>query len=646
MHEQTRLPTGKPARRLAAFGHIATLLAIAAAGIVHVARALHLLGGTSGLLSPAPLLEGDYSLHGYYCLVRPEDSRWQVSGYDPHFMAGYPKTAAFPTSSIYYELLTAPFGPEQKWAALKGAVLLATVLPILVLPATARVLWGSGTGLIATLFVLSNFWLSQPEEFVRVGLASWLAGATVAVATLAAVARLLNPDGKPLLAIVATLGSGMVALYAHLLSAVVLGLGAAGMLLVQLWRPAPGRLVLAAIAGAACLAVSAPLWYPALDSLQWIQQSGVFYVSAHPWQDLGTLLLAGSGPAWLVLLLACLSPWVLGKPERTTATLLLSAGLVLLSFAYLGSAVPVAQGLQPVRFQAAAVWVLSLPASVAARELLRSAVAGGAGRALGVATGLICLRVLLPGILTATSPTGTMAQGLAPEHRELVRWIRQHTTDRARVLVEDISGLDSLHTEYPDLYASPAIVVLRQRIAPLLPVLTGRVCYGGLYYPAYLAHAALKCGNGRLFGRRAWTADGAGLTRAELSELVERYNVGWAVVWSPPARRLLRTYGDLCRSVATIGPYEVFEFVRAPSYCLSGQALVRLAWNRIVLRDVVPDAEGNLLLSLHWDARLEAADQRSVSVEPYRVPGDPVPFVRVRTHGRPPETITLRWRAW
>ncbi len=617
--------------------------------LLHATRTIALLGGPNGLLSAAPLIEGDYSLHGYYCLVKAGARSGRLWGYDPYFMAGYPKTAAFPTSSVYYELFTGLLPGHLKWTGLKFSVLVAALLPAIAVPAAAWLVAGRGCGLVAMLLVLAGFWFRQPDEFLRVGLASWLAGAALAVAAIAASAKLLSSRSNPLVYAPVTLLLATAACYAHLLTVVLLTIAAVGLTLAALWRRALSRLLVCVCVALGVVLLSAPLWYPAVRVVRWVQQSGVFYVSATPWQDLATLLLADSSSEWLVVFLACLTPWIVRGCDRAVLGPLLVAGLVSLLFSLIGSALPVTQGLQPVRFRSPSLWLLALPAAATARALAVSwarsqphlRVAATAVAALGV-------RILLPDLLPLASPAPPLAQGLTPEQRQLVQWIRQNTTADARLLVEDISGLDSLHTQYPELYRSAAIVVLRQRVGPLLPVLTGRVCYGGLYYPAYLAHAQNKCGNGRLFGKLAWTERGAGYSRAELSKLLRQYNIGWAVVWSPPVRRLLRAYPDLCRLAATIGPFELYEFRRAGSFCLRGRATVRFRWNEIELIEPEPDARGQIVLSMHWDPglKLEAPTAGKVVVESYAVPGDPVPFVRLRFDGPAPERIVLRWRAW
>jgi len=62
---------------------------------------------------------------------------------------------------------------------------------------------------------------------------------------------------------------------------------------------------------------------------------------------------------------------------------------------------------------------------------------------------------------------------------------------------------------------------------------------------------------------------------------------------------------------------------------------------RIALADLVPDASGAVVLSLHYQTGLRASPAR-VHVERDPDPRDPVPFIRLRLD-EPMTLVTLTW---
>jgi hypothetical protein len=234
----------------------------------------------------------------------------------------------------------------------------------------------------------------------------------------------------------------------------------------------------------------------------------------------------------------------------------------------------------------------------------------------------------------------------------LVDWVRRETDATGRILLED--QLRLLETTDPESV----------HWTPLMPVLLGadrRAFVGGLYHGAFIVHhEATSCGDFHLAGRpfTDWTPP-------ELEAYFDRYNIGWAVVWSPVARFVLDQFpgavrvGPLPRHSTpgrpTPAPEAQWEAIArraggglAQRYLLEGAsnyALYRLNRtrqfalagsvggmsgrpDRVDLTDVHPDSEGSVLLSLHWIPGLRT--QPSCPLGPTTLPGDPAPLVRIR----------------
>jgi hypothetical protein len=91
----------------------------------------------------------------------------------------------------------------------------------------------------------------------------------------------------------------------------------------------------------------------------------------------------------------------------------------------------------------------------------------------------------------------------------------------------------------------------------------------------------------------------------------------------------------------------LYEVTRKPpqpplSFVLAGTATVeRVDRRKIVLTDVVPNADGEVVLSFHHQPGLRAAPS-NVAVEGDKDLFDPIPMVKLRLPG-PVSRVTLTW---
>jgi hypothetical protein len=241
--------------------------------------------------------------------------------------------------------------------------------------------------------------------------------------------------------------------------------------------------------------------------------------------------------------------------------------------------------------------------------------------------------------------------GFRPEMHRLVQALRTHTDPSARILFED--QLRLLEQTDPE----------STHWTPLLPFLLGpdrRQFIGGLYQTAFIDHSRLASFGDFHLGDRfidEWTPE-------ELERYFRQYNIGWVVCWSalarysfdrlPSARRVavLPRYSTLGRLFlpeahtwdvlnARLGRagalsyirqnesvYALYRIERTPSFFLRGAGrLASVELNRVELADVVPE-DGEIVLSLHWLDTWRT--DPPLPLAPVPVPGDPVPFVRIR----------------
>jgi hypothetical protein len=219
-----------------------------------------------------------------------------------------------------------------------------------------------------------------------------------------------------------------------------------------------------------------------------------------------------------------------------------------------------------------------------------------------------------------TSPV-PLVVGLSPERIEIVASLRDQTTTGARILWEDRSG--------PPQAA---------HWTALLPLLTSRAYIGGLDCEANIEHAHAGFIDQLLRGRPI-----QGWSDAQLDDFCRRYNIGWVVCWSPAAVERFHAWTQ-AEALATLQDQEtgcLFRLKRTDSFTLKGQARwLGADCHRITLADVVPE-DGQVVLSLHYQAGLQASPNR-VRIERELDPYDPIPFVRLRL-SEPVARLTLTW---
>src|SRR5262249_1262742 len=174
----------------------------------------------------------------------------------------------------------------------------------------------------------------------------------------------------------------------------------------------------------------------------------------------------------------------------------------------------------------------------------------------------------------------------------------------------------------------------------LLPLLTRRHYLGGLDPDGFIEHSAISFLNQLLDGRHVST-----WTDQQLDEYCRLYNGGWVVCWSPAAIKRFSEWPGVQSSVPVIDDVAGYLFTlqrTERSFALKGRATLIDADSRhITLADVVPNQEGIVVLSMHWQAGLHAAPTR-VEIEREPCGNDPIGFIRLRM-ASPAARVTLMW---
>ena len=616
-----------------------------------------------------PVVVVDHAIHLYHGalgarFLTEHGTTW---GYDPFFMAGYPETPVWDSSSNLSIAFQVGAGGRYSPRAYKLGLFACTLLIVAFLPAAALISGlGLGESTLAAALGLLVFWGCFPIALYRSGLFAFVSASAASALVLG---LLWQFDRRPRrLAWVALAVSGVFLFFAHVTAPVMLAGGALAYLASVIRRGKARRKKLAAVVVAVILALSAnafwviPLWKfrtirsPAFSFLT-ADSAGYFW--AYLWDD------PVDGRVTLVLIclgLAGLLAWWF-EGERLRAGLFGGSIAGLLTVTWVGSLWWVTKTLEPLRFRVTLDFLLALPAgAILSRILAGLKNFGGKGVRGEILSGLTAILVLGASWLASprTAPAlrdqllkgRPLVVGLPPGAKRLVDWLKEETDLSARILFED--QLRLLERTDPE----------STHWTPLLPILLkpeGRMFLGGLYQTAFIAHhRAAAFGDYGLGDRRidAWRP-------SELDEYFQRYNVGWIVCWSPLSKFCIDRYPgarhvatlprpaspgqEICRDetqwralVTLAGPelatramldgvntYKIYRIERPHSFFLEGSGrMTSVDANRVDLSDVRADPmTGSALLSLHWQETWKT--DPPIRLSPVRVPGDPVPFIRL-----------------
>ena len=631
-------------------------LVCAALLFFHAWQTFRIFPSLSALFDQRPVISVDHAIHLYHGylgarFLKEHGTSW---GYDPFFMAGYPKTPVYDSSSGPAELFEFMAGADYSPRAYKlGVALLVWSVPVVVLVAAHGYGCSAAAAWVSFAWALWYCWVGFPAILLRSGLVAFLWAASLAVLVPGLLVRLGHRHGLAnLLGLTLAMALGLEAHPTFVLMFFIPALVAwISSPVVRSWR---WHLAVAA-AALASLAVTWFWWWPLLRFLH-LKTGSATFMQAEFWEFI-LQYYAGFRDARIPVLTALfgvvgLSSWYLaGQRSRALVSITQIVALSFLTFA--GSMWEVTRNLEPIRFQVPLVLAWAIPAGQGVCAVASAMAAGnwaGALMARMRACGAIILLLATVALSTPQvwwwapeRPPSTwqlsytrlrtarpLAVGLRPEMNQLVDWIIQNTDHSARILLEDQLRLWE-RTEEESIHWTP-----------LLPLLTGRQYVGGLYHLAFIRHHHVAFGDWHLAGQhiRLWDP-------GALRDFLERYNIGWVITWSRASA--LKEGGlplstdkfaslPFCEQVAALprltrrldeNLYTVFRVQIEHSYFIRGHGRVlRADYNRIELAELEPQ-DGQLVLKYHWQDGLRA--QPPVPIERANEPNDPIGFIRIRS---------------
>jgi hypothetical protein len=611
--------------------------------------ALHLLGlllihpPFGAWFDAEPLVEQDYGthlhhLHAVHALARETGRLW---GYSAAFMAGHPVGTIQDASIKLFELALLPFPASAIDRLFKLLVLAAAAAAPWMIWGTARLLLGRGWApSIASALATAAWWNSLPREMLFYGMIGFASVAHFTFLALALAIVVVESGGEKGKrrwgAHIGWIVCAALLPPMHVMGVAIAFLPALAYVILRFraWsRIGPAWIGLGVFLG---LAVNAP-WLLAFfdrrgdDISSSLVEALPAFVSDDPWTfvrdylhpDWGVWTFR-FGPLEKGFRLALLGIGVAGvaglwRSGRRAIAATLGAAIGWLFFlAYFGSLVPALRAWQPLRFKAPLDAALALGAAAWIVEARTQSI-GGRGRIVGFSALAIGFASFLVNLyFTETGGALTMRSGLPERERRIVEWIAREAPPEGRVLFEE-SG-DESGFVYDGVYLSSFAARM-----------TGRAFIGG---PANLyndRHHRAHFHSGRLFGEPIATA-----SDARLIEILDLYNIGAIVAFAPPSIARFLSLGDRIELAGQFGPIVVMRARRPLSWFLKGSGRVSVGVNAIRLMEIEGD---DAVIKFHWVEGL--ASDPPARIEPYPIPGDPIPFIRLID---PPEEVTLRVR--
>ncbi len=615
---------------------VSIAVATAACLAFGVGAALRVVGlerVAGGARAPTLLSYDDYALQFYYGQLGAQllsDSGVNY-GYDPNFLAGYPKLPVYYPSSRPFELALYWFaGADPVRIFNRSVLVLLASLPFWLL--AAALLWETpgaerlaivAFGSVPHLLVPAADFYGYMEAS---GMVSFLFASFVSLTVVAAGSRFLSKGSVA--AALALTATGCLLFVSHptaplLVALPALVLAAGGL------RGIPVRRVI----GLALVAI-------AVGAVSWPWIEGQFVLGDHAdLRDFYTpggqrhfapvggwwapLRVAVPAPILISLAPAALAPLGLAfwwrEGERWRCVLFASQIALLFGLAFYGAPSGLS-ALAPGRFtltlalwllfpaaHGAAIAVAAIRVHLAFRLGERSALAASA---LGVA--LVLLSLLAGGAPRAlfrpyTLPQLERSAGTDTQAPALLDWLRERTDSDGRLLHEET---DRLSHQY---YGS--------HLAALMPLRTGRLLAGGPAPHALVVENSLRFIAGNLRGRPL-----SGWSDGDLLELLARYNVRYLLCWSAGAKRRLERLDQATR-VGVFDKFALFRLETTPSYFLQGSGRLEVRGRRIALSELEPE-QGAVAIKFHWTETLRTDPPRPI--EPFPVAGEPAPFLRLR----------------
>lgn len=620
-------PEAPPARRRSLLSWPLLLLLCGA----HAWAILAGMGGREGLLNSHPLARHDHALYLHSAIVTRSflAQSWTTAGYDPSFMAGYPKSIIFPASSTLPEVALALAPGTDPIRTYKAYVFIAAAIAPALLALAVGLLGGNARAmLIAVALGLIYIWTDFPINYAEFGMLPYFVAVPLGLVASACALRWLERGGAGGW-IASALALSLMAL-AHFTTLMVAGPALATAYIFAARKQGWSRWRHLATWGLipAILALNAFWWLPGpfLAGTKGVSD----FAFAHSGESvLGRLAqIATQSPGielalWIAGLVGLVAIARRGGARAVGLATWILAGL---GWGYLAGWSSALDFLQPGRHTYALYLGLAVAAGLGIGAILerlrpRWEVAALLGLAIAAAwASYPALEGSLRYRLDSRRPF------LAPTRSRDLDWLvdqlKRQMRPGERLLYEeagkDLPGL-------PDPFAGARYSGLIPHLVPDIELI------GGPYLHAALTTNFSQFGEGKLCEKPDWG-------RPEFEKYAHLYGIGAIACWSPKAKQFCRDHPDLIEIVAEDRLF-LLGRVREPEAgpAIRGSATVEAAPGLLKVRAESAGVDGLTVLRYHWSPGLRSDPGAELLAVPLE--DDPVPFIGLRPSPRP---VTIR----
>lgn len=583
----------------------------------------------AALSSPARLTYIDAPFHQYQMeLARELCDQGRLTGFDPYFAAGQPGGINLNASAKIPALLGCLADSRSALPAIyKQVSFWSGVMAPVALTLTCLLLRMSvWTTALVALWSIILWWTGPMRWYHTAGMTSYVLGAFAGVPlALAAVRVCIKPTAWRWAAVAVAASLGM---FLHPLF--LLGVALAGLPGLVLHLRDGGHLPRVAVSVAMLLAVVLTIngfwiWETVVAS-SYAYGEQPYQRAVEPFLAVKEMLQVAPTAAkgsrlYIALLIGTVICLAAGRtPHRRAMMALASGGALLMAWASVSAAVGPLGALQPNRFSAMAWLCLVLPAA----EGTRCAWAGARRRSGGrrwaltaIVLGSVAITALYAReLVTEVFIDGSRKHGVArpevkgmlPFSNQMVTYLKDRTDQRARIYFELSLGRKHDGGHLAALYAWDA----------------DREFIGGPYPFVDFANAW----DDSAFGRPLTS-----YTTAELTGLLDGYNIGWMICHSDVCKATMSKLDGVVRD-ETFGPVVAYRRLSVPGFVAQGRAeIIDRCVNRLAVRAQGPEP---IVLRYHWVPGLRSFPP--AVVEPVAgIPGDR-PLIRITN---PPASFVL-----
>jgi hypothetical protein len=595
------------------------------------------------IFSPSPIYTDDYSMHFAQCLSTKRflSSSGKCWGYDPFFLAGFPRGALVNADNKAWELLFYVLSSFSEGFAFKIYLLLLLIIyPFLLYGAARNCNLSRGVSVIASVLSLFFFHLSIAIDFVSWGMVSYVFVCFFAIYLFSLLYKLFEQFTWKRYCIFVVLSSLM--LLMHILSPLILFVPLLILYACNMRTLTFSRHIALLLMALIVLVLNSFWLIPLVQFFQdktarpenysfTLQIDNLLEPVTVYFQQKQSILhrkapqLNNTFIEVILLLFGIGGLYSLGKERKMKLMLALAGGtLFLFAIAYYGSHTTLFPQLQPQRFTIPLNIFLIIPASISMFLMFQMLFTGRNKRT-------VCFSAVLMFVLLV-GPVGKPLKAIysynlyrlncefPPPLRELLNCLETTTSREGRILLEDSEF--SKETPQHEYYGG--------HFPALFPEQVKReyLCAPRPLYP--IKHSYASFTTGVLFEKKI-----EDYSLQELKERVEIYNVKWIVCWLEQSKKVFNRYPDYLVKKAEIDTFTIYEVNKNPSFFLKGEGVVKSDYNRLALSQLAA-ADDEVIISYHWMKGLQSNPARKL--ERVFVGNDPIGFIRIID---PPHSLVI-----